>query len=325
MSLFQTKAWQSAWWDTWGHQKSFRLVRPWDGEVSGLYESRYRFKGLLPIRSLQFVGTSSRELRTPRTEYNRLFKNLNGQLLVQAWEQQLEGCNWTEAVFNDLQAGSEELSALVTIAATRNWAFRITAVDHGYAVTTAGSFGEYLASLGANSRLKLYNRRALFESLGVVREENLWPGGDSKEFFNALNAFHRERWKKDCVTEESLMFHERFLSRVEEEGGRPLLSALTCEGDIVSVLYNVWYRGVVYNIQAGFEQNFHKKLSLGTLHLGYAIEDAFRQPDTARFDMLAGQGKNENYKARIATENYQFLTVMLVKSTLFRALYWMRG
>lgn len=324
MSLFQTKAWQSAWWDTWGHQKSFRLVRPWDGEVSGLYESRYRLKGVLPIRSLQFVGTSSRELRTPRTEYNRFFTDLTGQPLIQTLEKQLEGCNWTEAVFNDLRTGSEDLSALVTIAANHNWAFRITAADEGYAITTSGSFSEYLASLGANSRLKLYNRRALFESLGPVREENLWPDS-SRTFFDALNAFHRERWNKDCVTEKSLRFHETFLSRIEEEGGRPLLSTLFCGDDIVSVLYNVWYRGVVYNIQAGFEQEFHKKLSLGSLHLGYAVEDSFRQPDTEYFDLLAGKGKKENYKARIATENYQFLTVMLVRSALFRALYWMRG
>lgn len=324
MSLFQTKAWQSAWWDTWGHQKSFRLVRPWDGQVSGLYESRYRLKGVLPIRSLQFVGTSSRELRTPRTEYNRFSRNLTGKPLVHALQQQLDSHTWTEAVFNDLRAGSEDLSALVTIAATQNWAFRIIAVDDGYAVTTSGPFDEYLASLGANSRLRLYNRRGVLESLGPVREENLWPH-NSKAFFDALNAFHRERWGKECVAGKSLTFHERFLSRVEQEGGRPLLSVLTCGNHVVSVLYNVWYRGVVYNIQAGFEQNFHKKLSLGSLHLGYAIEDAFRLPDTERFDMLAGQGKKENYKARIATEHYQFLTVMLVKSMVFRALYWMRG
>jgi Acetyltransferase (GNAT) domain len=324
MSVFQTKAWQSAWWDTWGDHAGFRLARPWDGQVSGLCESRYRLKGLLPVRSLQFVGTSSRELRTPRTEYNRFFTNLNGQPLIRAMERQLEGSTWTEAVFSDLCTGSEELSALVTIAATHNWGFRITAADYGYSVTTSGSFNDYLASLGANSRLRLYNRRAVFESLGEVREENLWPEHPDA-FFQALNRFHRARWKKDCVTEKSLGFHKAFLSRVEDEGGRPQLSALFFNNTIVSVLYNVWYRGVVYNIQAGFEESFHKKLALGTLHLGYAIENAFNQPDTDRLDLLAGTGKKEDYKARFATETYRFLSVMLVKSAFFRALYWMRG
>lgn len=325
MSLFQTKAWQSAWWETWGQQKQFRLIREWDGEVSGLYESRYRWKGLLPIRSLQFVGTSHRELRTPRTEYNRFFgDDLSGASLIVAMEQILEGYPWTEVVFSDLLCGSEELSALVTIAATHRWAFRINASDDGYAVTTTGSFKDYLASLGVNSRLRLYNRRKLLESLGEVHLENLWPG-NPELFFQTLNRFHRVRWDKNCVAEKSLEFHMKFLSRIEEEEGEPLLSVLRSKGEVVSVLYNVRYCGVVYNIQAGFEENFHKKLSLGSLHLGYAIEEAFRCPITRRFDFLAGEGKNENYKSRFATESYQFISVMLVKSVLFRALYWMRG
>ncbi|WP_417530553.1 GNAT family N-acetyltransferase [Marinobacter lipolyticus] len=325
MSLFQTKAWQSAWWETWGQQKQFRLIREWDGEVSGLYESRYRWKGLLPIRSLQFVGTSHRELRTPRTEYNRFFgDDLSGASLIVAMEQILEGYPWTEVVFSDLLCGSEELSALVTIAATHRWAFRINASDDGYAVATTGSFKDYLASLGVNSRLRLYNRRKLLESLGEVHLENLWPG-NPELFFQTLNRFHRVRWDKNCVAEKSLEFHMKFLSRIEEEEGEPLLSVLRSNGEVVSVLYNVRYCGVVYNIQAGFEESFHKKLSLGSLHLGYAIEEAFRCPVTRRFDFLAGEGKNENYKSRFATESYQFISVMLVKSVLFRALYWMRG
>lgn len=325
MSLFQTKAWQSAWWETWGQQKSFRLIRKWDGEVSGLYESRYRLKGLLPVRSLQFVGTSPRELRTPRTEYNTFCNGaLSGTSLVSAMEKVLTRHPWTEIVFNDLLGGSEELSALVTIAATHRWAFRINASDDGYAVATTGSFRDYLASLGASSRLRLYNRRKLLESLGEVHLENLWPDNPDL-FFQALNRFHRTRWDKNCVAGKSLEFHMKFLSRVKEEKGEPLLSVLRCNNEIVSVLYNVRYCGVVYNIQAGFEECFHKKLSLGSLHLGYAIEEAFSCGATRRFDFLAGEGKNENYKSRFATENYQFISVMLVKSVLFRALYWMRG
>ncbi|GGC72974.1 GNAT family N-acetyltransferase [Marinobacter halophilus] len=325
MSLFQTKAWQSAWWETWGSQKGFRLVRPWDGQVSGLYESKYRLKGVLPVRSFQFVGTSYRELRTPRTEYNQFCDdNLSGQLLLRGMEEILQGQPWTEAVFNDLRTGSEELSALVTIAATHNWAFRITASDNGYAVSTTGRFDEYIAALGANSRLRLYNRRKILESLGSIYEENLWPSRVD-DFFQHLNRFHLARWKKNCVTPTSLEFHKKFLSRVEEEGGRPLLSALYCDGNVVSVLYNVWYQGVVYNIQAGFDEHFHVKLSLGSLHLGYAIENAFNAVNTHRFDMLAGQGKHEDYKSRFATDRYQFISIMLVKSVMFRALYWMRG
>lgn len=325
MSVFQSRAWQSAWWETWGQNKGFRLARPWDGEVSGLYESRYRFKGLLPIRSLQFVGTSHRELRTPRTEYNRLFNGaLTGGELREAIKALLEQQVWSEAFFSDLPGDSEDVSALVHLAATHNWGIRINAIDNGYAVDTSGDFNSYLSSLGSNTRLRLYNRRKLFESLGEVEEINLWPQ-DPEFFFTELNRFHRGRWGKDCFAENSLGFHRTFLDRVIEEGGRPMLSVLTFNQQVVSVLYNVWFRGVVYNIQAGFEEHFHKKIALGSLHLGYAIETGFSCGDTHRFDFLAGYGKNEDYKRRFATDSYQFMSLMLIKSAPFRALYWMKG
>lgn len=325
MSLFQSNAWQSAWWETWGSEPGFRLIRRWDGATSGLYESRYRLKSVLPVRSLQFVGTSYRSLRTPRTEYNRFCaEGLTGEDLLSEMVSVLERESWTEVVFNDLLNGSEELSALVTIAATHQWSFRIHAADAGYAIATEGNFRDYLHALGANSRLRLYNRRTLLRTQGEVQLENAWPSRP-ETFFEELNRFHRARWDKDCVTERSLSFHIKFLTRIAEEGGKPLLSLLTCDGRVISVLYNVWFDGVVYNIQTGFEEGFHKKLSLGSLHLGYAIEEAFDRADTRRFDFLAGEGKNEDYKSRFATENYQFISVMLVKSLLFRALYWMRG
>lgn len=324
MSLFQTKAWQSAWWETWGSRKGFKLVRGWDGQVSGLYESKYWLKGVLPVRSFQFVGTSYREVRTPRTEYNKFCTdNLNELALLRNMECVLLANPWTEAIFNDLRAGSEELSALVTIAAKHKWTIRITAEDNGYAVSTSGSFDDYVASLGANTRLRLYNRRKVLESLGKVREENFWPSGVDG-FFETLNRFHVSRWKKKCVTPTSMEFHKKFLSRVEKEGGKPLLSVLYCDDEVVSVLYNVWFRGVVYNIQAGFHENFHRKLSLGSLHLGYAIEQAFHAQETHRFDFLAGQGMKEDYKSRFATDQYQFISIMVVKNALFRALYWIR-
>lgn len=77
------------------------------------------------------------------------------------------------------------------------------------------------------------------------------------------------------------------------EGGEPQLLALRCGEQLISVLYNVKYQGCVYNLQSGFEESFHPKLAIGTLHLGYAIERAFQEEGTQTFDMLAGSGKTK--------------------------------
>ena len=54
----------------------------------------------------------------------------------------------------------------------------------------------------------------------------------------------------------------------------------------MSVLYDIQAGGRVYNLQAGYEESFHHKLSLGTLHLGYAIEQAFQVSSISRYDLL---------------------------------------
>jgi hypothetical protein len=84
------------------------------------------------------------------------------------------------------------------------------------------------------------------------------------------------------------------------------------------------HRGCIYNIQAGYEEDFHKKVALGTLHLGYAIETAFKDPSVGFFDLLAGEGKKTDYKSHLATDRTSLTTLMVVRSPLFRLLYRMK-
>ncbi|WP_148862569.1 GNAT family N-acetyltransferase [Marinobacter fonticola] len=324
MSLFQTHAWQSAWWETWGVDNDFTKVSPWSEGRCGLYLSSYRVKGIIPLRSLEFVGSSYRNVRSVRTEYNTLCSELKTDAEnFAAFTDLLKQTRWSEAVFNDLIVGSQDIDFLYALARSERWLVRETASDTAWSVDTNGDFGEYLRSLGSNTRLRIYNRRRVLESLGSVDHENLWLKGDEgvRRFFDELNQFHCRRWGKPVFREKALQFHRRFLERVTEEGGLPQLLLLYCDDAVISVLYNVVYKGRVYNIQSGFEEAFHKKLSLGFLHLGYAIEFAFEDPQVRVFDMLAGRGKNNNYKKHLATSRQDLLSLMVVRSRVLNALY----
>ena len=325
-SLFQTKAWQSAWWETWGSSTpGFELVRPWDGQVSGLYTARYRFKAL-PIKSLLFVGTNHRTIVTIRTEYNRFTQSSESVPdLANHLDDLLSGTKWTEAVFTDMRMESSEFQALELLAKRKGWMWRPLEQDTCYSVKTEGDFGQYVQSLGSNTRLRLFNRRKVLESLGDVEIEESWPVAQS-EFFTLLDQLHQKRWGSHFFGgKKGMAFNELFLRRVVEEGGTPKLSTLKCDGRPLSTLYNVLYQGRVYNLQAGYEQSFHKKLALGTLHLGYCIEESFIDSNVRCFDMLAGTGKNEDYKARLATDQEAFAAIMLVKSPLFKWIYRLKG
>lgn len=122
-----------------------------------------------------------------------------------------------------------------------------------------------------------------------------------------------------------MKFQKAFLERLPDERGKPLLSVMSWEGEPISVLYNVLHNGRIYNIQGGFKPDFHKKLALGTLHLGYCIEQAFSDDQVQCFDMLAGTGKNENYKSHIANQREEVESVMLVRSLPFKLLYRVKG
>ena len=197
MSLFQTDAWQRAWWQTWGEPNNFQRVADWGDDSNGLYLSRYRLKGLLPVSSLEFVGCSYRLIRSVRTEYNRLpLPPGTARRAPEAIRKLLCTQRWSEAVLNDLHADSDEVAALRALAEEQGWRLRETAADTAWQVETVGSFERYLESLGRNTRLRLFNRRKVLEGLGPITLENAWEGGRALtgDFFEQLNHFHRVRW-----------------------------------------------------------------------------------------------------------------------------------
>jgi|25BtaG_2_1085352.scaffolds.fasta_scaffold05738_2 hypothetical protein len=323
MSLFQTDAWQSAWWETWGVENGLELIRDWGDGRTGIYTSTYRIKGLLPVRSVEFVGSSYRKIRSTRTEYNTFTSASDTPAAaIDQLKSLMSRRPWTEAIFNDLRADSDEVAELLALARNKRWLVRVAAADTAWQVRTDRSFNDYLKALGRNTRLRLYNRRAVLESLGKITQENLYEVCQApSEFFGHLNDFHQRRWGKPVYGANALAFNTAFLERVVSEGGDPQLLALRCGDQLISVLYNVKYRGCVYNLQSGFEENFHPKLAIGTVHLGYAIERAFQEEGVHSFDMLAGSGKKENYKQRLATESQPLISLMLVKHPVLKQLY----
>ena len=64
MSIFQTDAWQNAWWREWGQARGFQLLEQGGSGASGVYIDKYLLKGLIPLRCLQFVGTNYRRIST---------------------------------------------------------------------------------------------------------------------------------------------------------------------------------------------------------------------------------------------------------------------
>lgn len=303
-TVFTTKAWSENWWLEWGGATGTVRVRQF-------YLAHYRFRGF-PIRSAQFIGTDHRELSTPRAEYLGLTPGREKQELAD-----LDTFPWTEAVFRDLVASGPTDQAVRNWAIERGYLLRNVHEDITYQVDVQGDFRTFLQTLGKNTRLKLYNRRKRLAEKGHVSITYWQP----EPFFDLLNDFHLQRWGKRCFNKRSVRFHCHFLRDVVDEGGQPELGVLSLDGVPISALYNVVYQGRVYNIQSGFQEHAIKGVALGTLHLGFALEQAFLDPSIRWFDMLAGQGKNTDYKSHLATHQTPLRSLMVVRHKLYRILY----
>jgi hypothetical protein len=75
------------------------------------------------------------------------------------------------------------------------------------------------------------------------------------------------------------------------------------------------------NLQAGFIDDFDNKVSLGSLHLGFAAEAAFRDESVDFYDLLAGSGKTHFYKSHFHGEPIEFSTFQVVRNPVLGLLY----
>ncbi len=326
--LFMSWAWQVSWWETWSRELDLELM------LIGVFDSRENLMALAPfylsavrtplgwrVRRLHVVGNAWKLGPTVRTEYvNMIVDRRVQQPAMDAIADYLAQLEWDEMIVADASARAMsmvEASLSPRLPITR----LVRSESEGVVIPTKGSFEGWLGRLGRNTRLKAYNRRRLFA--GELNGQFLaWA--DTNEFLTLLNNFHRERWGKPCFDVNAIRFHQALLSRLSGSQSAQF-SALQVGGQVVSVLYDIRAGNRIYNLQAGFSEQLHPKLSLGTLHLGFAIEEAFRDKDILSYDLLAGSGKNTFYKSHFQGERAVFTTVEYVRSPVLKLAYGARS
>ncbi|MCR8915831.1 GNAT family N-acetyltransferase [Marinobacter panjinensis] len=335
--LFMSWPWLYSWWETWGSRLGLELVLlgvylP-DGKqlvgIAPLYRHRFRIAIGMKVTRLHFLGNAWRVSPTVRTEYVGLIVEPQREREVaDAVARYLCATEWDELMIPDSQQinGGTFGKAL---AEHCNAIPLLRSESQGIRVDTTGSFRTWAESLGANTRLKAFNRRAVFEKelsghWQPVEEDQV----SQSRFMDSLNDFHQRRWGKPCFDRQALEFHLKLLGRLGSNQ-RPELSGLVADGKVVSVLYDIRAGERIYNLQSGYDESLHRKLSLGTLHLGYAIERAFHHPSVCCYDLLAGSGKKTFYKSHFHGQQVDFPTLDFVRSPILRAAYhcrpWLPG
>lgn len=303
--LFLSWAWMNQWWrEHKTPQCTLCIFAVYLGHtllgVAPLYIEKDAYaRGVLPTRRLQFIGKRLSRSTGIRSEYMDFIvhRDYEHPVVARLLDAIAQEPAWLELALYDVDETGALHKALPSWPEARGYHQRHEQSGPTYVVDCRQNFADYLAGLGSNTRLKLYNRRKVLEQKGTVELVSL-TDETWQTLIDHLLQWHQERWSKIVFGKSSLAF----LLEVTSMDALRDSSLLMLDGVPISVTVNVRAGTTVYNIQLAFKDNLDKRISTGTLHLGYVIEQMFLDPTVERFDLLIGTGKHSNYKSHIAQQ-----------------------
>ncbi len=330
-ALFMSWDWQWRWWHHFGRANDvdprFLRAETGDGQVVGIFpliEWAAKARRYWPTRRLQLLGHLFQGPAAMRTEYLDLLVDPDWEepacAALVAWLKNHR--DWEEYLVQDAPAGSPAVRGLIAGLSSASYMRELTepGVDETRFVRTDREFEDYLASLGSSTRRALYHGRKRLARLGEISVRDAGPF-EVDDGLELLNSLHALRWGSPVFTGDRFVFH-RELAADAAERGKLRLSVIQVDGEPVSVIYDLIAGRRRYNLQQGFSPDLEGfKGSLGLIHFGYAIEESCRDPAVDSYDLLAGGGQHELYKARLGTEAARLRSVQLVRGRLRRFLY----
>jgi hypothetical protein len=324
--LFLSWEWQYTWWQVFAipSQMQLCLLVATDDEnnlvgIASLYLSTVTAAKFLKVRRLQFIGNCWRTRDTMRTELLDFItlKSRSTEITRSLFEYLRNSKEWDEFIIAGLREDSETYHILSHESALPGCYLRRAESYPSYYLSTKGNFADYLNSLGKNTRLRLFNRRKILESLGrtifSVDHENI----DNN--FELLNKLHLMRWGYPAFSKQRLEFNKKVATLLSARNGL-CFSKLSVNNSPISIQYNYEISNHVYNIQGGFDDTIHHKLAPGYLHFGYVIERAFNN-ETTCYDFLAGEGKNTPYKENLTEKKLDIVDMQVIRNKLLKILY----
>lgn len=321
-ALFLSWDWLTQWWHTFGPRLGRTDVRAfYRGErlvgFAPLYRRTLRRAVLVPTHSVQVMGLAWRETRPLISEYldviapaaeidavrNACVCNL------------LEEGDWSEFVIGLSDCTGKWHAGFA--GAPQLYARDLDRSTSYHADLTAG-FAAYLRDLHQSTRRSVWNLRRRLAQYGDVRCE-FAGAADIPQGFLDLNRLHKLRWHRSAFSGERLAFHEQLAMRAAQRD-ELRLSRLHVGGRVVSVLYDLRKGSRQYNIKMAFDPGFSARLSLGLLHLGYAMEAAAAEGST-QYDFLAGPGQRSDFKRLLSQHRSPLSCLQVLRGRLLPPLF----
>ena len=326
--LFMSWYWMHSWWETYGcDSDELLLFGAYDDNnqlicIAPFYKNKKIINKYLTINVIQFIGTRFNGPCGFRIENLECLSNSNSidQPIEFIFNYILSNIKFDEFWLHDLIEDSETHKQLDLLLNSYSLIKRRQSNDQSYGVDVSGVYDEYVSSLGKNTRLKFFNRRKVLETKGEVSLTHV-NEDNYLEVLSTLSKFHFLRWE----TKISYKSHGEFIAKLISDNKINVRGIIVyLDDEIIGCTLELCVDNTAFNIQSGFKDGVDKKIAMGSLTLGYAIESYFESHGITYYDFLAGTGKNTNYKDRIATPKTQVVTEQLIYSLKLRFLYYIK-
>ena len=181
------------------------------------------------------------------------------------------------------------------------------------AVRAAG--GDYLATLGANTRQQIRRAMRLYEEIGPVEAVRAGDVAEGMAFLDGLAALHQRQWAaRGEPGGFAFPFFERFQRRLVETGlphGTVELLQVSAGERPIGYLFNLIYRGHVCAYVSGFDFAADRRLKPGLVCHALAIARHARE-GAAIYDFLAGAAR---YKSNLGQPGPEFVYLLVQRPT----------
>lgn len=324
--LFLSWDWLTHWWQCFGARLGRRpdILAFYHGDdlvgLAPLYHRLVMRGGVLLAHSVQVIGLSWRDPEPLISEYLDVIASPGDLAALRAacLRALLEEPAWTEIVIGFTSAGEQWRDAFTLGAPSRGHYVRELDRSVSYQANLSRGFLTYVRELGQSTRRSVWNLRRRLTAHNRVSVEFL-AQGEIDGGFSDLNRLHHLRWNRPAFTGQRLLFHTSLARRLASRG-ELALSRLRVGGEVVSVLYDIRKGARQYNIKMGFDPAFSTRVSLGLLHLGYAMEAAAAQ-SVSTYDFLAGPGQKTDYKRNLSQTRRDLSCVQMVRGRLLPTIY----
>lgn len=324
--LFMGWEWLTTWWESFGRTSEAEWVglRAVDDTqrtlaICPLFRRTSRLRGFLPVTRLEVLGTFWYGPSSVLTQYGQFLGDFESHpgLMGALLDHLAERLDWSELVFPMLPKMSRSLPALETEARRRGWRVRTVPTPPSQVVRFDEGFQAYLRTLGAKTRRRLFNQRKRLSEIGRVgfRHVDL---DEAQRSIQVMNNLRNQRGVRGSFSGRAVDFHRMLFGRLEPRG-RLRLSVLSVDESPVSVNYALRVGEKEYGVQMGFDASLERRLSLGMLHLGYALEAA-ASDGIRTYDLMTSTGGGPEWKKAISNTQVEMVALQIVRN---EPLYWL--